>query len=124
MIRGNRKTPAGTMHLEKFLATESDFRICASCGAKVHKADLHKNRYAQYICRECRSSGVRAVGQKNLRYVMVKMPVIALGAIAGLVLVLLLVALALLGDSLHSYSKGDLLDDLKGVVRSLNQMAH
>ena len=103
---------------------ESEFRVCAACAAKVHRADAHRNRYAQYICRECRSSGVRAVGQKNLRYFIAKIPVIALGAIAGLVLVLLLVILALLGSSLHSYSNGGLIDDLKGIVRSLNQMAH
>ena len=102
----------------------NDFRICASCGARVQREDVHKNRYAQYICRQCRSSGVKAVGQKSIRHFVSRIPVLALGAMGVLLLIVLLVVLALLASSLHTYSNGGLIDDLKGAVRSLNQLGH
>lgn len=103
---------------------ESELRTCDACGARVHKLQTHKNRYAQYICRDCRASGVRAVGTKSIRYFWSRIPVLALGAIGGLLVIVLLFVLALLADSLHSYSNGGMVDDLKGAVRSLNQLAH
>ena len=108
----------------EILATAIDFRICDSCGASVHKLDMHKNRYAQYICRECRSSGIKAVGRKNLRYLVAKIPLLTLATIAGLMLVLVVLLLALLGSTMHSYSNGGMLEDLKSAVQSLNRMAH
>lgn len=105
------------------LATVNDFRICDACGASVQKRDVHKNRYAQYICRECRSSGVKAVGHKSFRYFGSKIPKLALGAIGVLVSLVLLVVLALLASSLHSYSNGGMVEDLKDTIRSINRIA-
>jgi len=34
-------------------------RSCSACGEAVRRRDCHKNRYGQYICRDCRADGVR-----------------------------------------------------------------
>ncbi len=85
---------------------------------------MHKNRYSQYICSECRSSGVKAVGRKSIRHFVSRIPVLALGAIGVLLLIVLLVVLVVLASSLHSYSNGGMIDDVKGAVRSLSWLAH
>lgn len=104
--------------------TQSELRTCASCSVQVPKADVHKNRYAQYICRNCRSSGVKVVGRKSLRRSLSRMPAALALVLLGVVPVLLLLVIVIVASSVHSYSNGGMVDDLKSVVRSLNQMAH
>jgi hypothetical protein len=100
-----------------------DHRTCGACGASVHRADVHKNRYGQYICNNCRADGVRAVGRQRLRHMVQRMPT-ALFAFLIVVLVLVLVPLAFfLLTQLHSYSNTGMVGDLKAMVRSINQMA-
>lgn len=100
-----------------------DHRTCSACGARVHRADVHKNRYGQYICSACRSNGVRAVGHQRLRHMVQRMPT-ALLVFLAVIVMLVLVPLALwLLLQLHSYSNGGMIGDLKDMVRSINQMA-
>ena len=33
-------------------------RVCSACGATVARQDCHKNRYAEYICHQCRRDGI------------------------------------------------------------------
>jgi hypothetical protein len=39
-------------------------RACSACGAIVAREECHKNRYAQYICRQCQSTGIKFVRQR------------------------------------------------------------
>ena len=100
-----------------------DQRTCTACGASVHRADVHKNRYGQYICKGCRADGVRAVGRQRLRHMVQRMPT---GLIIFLTVITLLVLLPLalwLLLQMHSYSNGGMIGDLKDMVRSINQLA-
>lgn len=36
-------------------------RVCSACGTSVAREDCHKNRYGEYICRECQSAGIKFV---------------------------------------------------------------
>jgi len=100
-----------------------DHRICSGCDARVLRAEVHKNRYGQYTCKACRSNGVPAVGRRRLHHVVQRMPT-ALLTFLVVMLVLVLVPLAFfLLAQLHSYSNGGLVDDLKDLVRSINQSA-
>src|SRR5512133_3216109 len=36
-------------------------RVCSACGTSVARGDCHKNRYGEYICRECQSAGIKFV---------------------------------------------------------------
>lgn len=102
----------------------SDTRTCNSCGATVHRADVHKNRLGQYICKECRSSGVRAAGRHRLRHLYQRMPTaLAVFLVVLLVVVLLPLAFLVLAQ-LHTYSNTSMVDDLKDLVRSINRLAH
>ena len=42
-------------------------RVCSSCAASVERQDCHKNRYSQYICRQCQNAGVKFTGRQRLR---------------------------------------------------------
>ena len=101
----------------------NDSRVCAACGARVPRWEVHKNRYSQYICRPCHSSGVRAVGRQGIRHALSKVPLVVLAAVGVVLVMAMLVVLALLAGSLHGYSNGGMLQDLKDVFRSLNQLA-
>jgi hypothetical protein len=111
------------MHAPASTQTTSEHRTCTACGATVHRTEVHKNRYGQYICRDCRASGVRAVGRHRMRHLLQRMPT-ALVAFLAVMLVLVVVPVALmLLLQLHSYSNTSMIDDLKDLVRSINQMA-
>lgn len=113
------------MTLPVHAGQKSDVRSCAACGSVVDRSELHKNRYAQYICRQCRSAGVRFVGIKHVSHLFSKTPAAIIGMIVGAVAVLLLLAVLLLVSTLYySYSLGDLIEALKTLVRSVNKMAH
>jgi len=32
---------------------------CSACGEVVRRRDCHKNRYGEYICRQCQAKGIR-----------------------------------------------------------------
>tara|TARA_R110001599_G_scaffold49437_1_gene141318 strand:- start:363 stop:701 length:339 start_codon:yes stop_codon:yes gene_type:complete len=99
------------------------YRTCNACGAKVHREEVHKNRYGQYICKACHTDGVRVVGRHRLHYLVRRMP-IALAAFLVVLAVLVVLPLALvLLLELHSYSNAGMVEDLKDMVRSLNQWA-
>jgi hypothetical protein len=101
----------------------SAYRTCNACGAEVHRADVHKNRYGQYICKACRADGVRAVGRHQMRHLMQRMPT---ALVIFLVVILVLVVLPLVAMVLidmHSYSNSGMVQDLKDMVRSINQWA-
>jgi hypothetical protein len=40
-------------------------RICSACGTVVARKECHKNRYGEYICRECQSAGIKFVRQRQ-----------------------------------------------------------
>jgi|GEM_PF-1893790 len=42
-------------------------RVCSSCAATVERQDCHKNRYSQYICRQCQTAGVKFTGRQRLQ---------------------------------------------------------
>lgn len=96
----------------------SAFRTCNACGVKVRREEVHKNRYGQYICKACRSDSVRVVGRHRLRHLLQRTPT-ALVAFLVVLVVLPLAVLLLL--ELHSYSNAGMVQDLKGMVRSINQ---
>lgn len=100
-----------------------DMRTCNACSSRVHRDEVHKNRYGQYICKACRSDGVRAVGRRRVHRLAQDMPV-ALVAFLGVILVLVVLPLVFFALSeLHSYSNGGMVQDLKDMVRSINQWA-
>jgi hypothetical protein len=39
---------------------------CSACGAVVQRKDCHKNRYGEYICRECQAKGVLFTPRRRL----------------------------------------------------------
>lgn len=41
-------------------------KTCSSCGTKVARQDCHKNRFGEYICRNCQQAGV--VATRNSRF--------------------------------------------------------
>lgn len=99
----------------------SAYRTCNACGAKVHREEVHRNRYGQYICKGCRSDGVRVVGRHRLRHLVQRTPTALVAFLVVLVvLVVLPLALVLLLE-LHSYSNAGMVQDLKDMVRSINQ---
>lgn len=99
------------------------YRTCQACGAKVLRAEVHKNRYGQYICRACRSDGVRAVGRHRMRHLWQRMPTALVAFLVVLaVLVVLPLAVMLLLD-LHTYSNTGMVEDLKDIVRAINPRA-
>ena len=74
-------------------AHASALRVCSACAATVERKDFHKNRYSQYICRQCQEAGVKYTQRKRQgslgrRRVLLKWTISAffLGlAIAGMV---------------------------------------
>ncbi len=101
----------------------SDTRTCNACTVRVHRDEVHKNRYGQYICKACRTDGVRAVGRRRVHHLVQRMPT-ALLAFLVVMLVLVVVPLAFMAlAQLHSYSNGGMIEDLKEMVRSINQLA-
>ena len=117
-----------TMQASASNQPDSDYRTCDACGARVRRTEVHKNRYRQYICRDCRASGVHAVGRHRVRRVghrwIQRMPV-ALVTFLAVILVLVFVPLVfMLLAQLHTYSNAGMVGDLKDLVRSINQWAH
>lgn len=101
----------------------SDMRNCNACRRRVHRDEVHKNRFGQYICKACRSDGVRAVGRRRVHHLAQRMPT-ALVAFLVVILVLVVLPLAFMALSqMHSYSNGGLVQDLKDMVRAINQWA-
>ena len=43
-------------------------KTCSSCGATVPREQIHRNRYREYICRECRARGVRFTWRRRARH--------------------------------------------------------
>lgn len=98
-------------------------RTCNACGSCAHRDEVHKNRYGQYICKVCRAGGVRAVGRRRVLHMARRMPT-ALVAFLVVILVLVLLPVAFMALSqLHSYSNSGMVEDLKNMVRSINQLA-
>jgi hypothetical protein len=67
------------------------YRKCFSCGASVLRQDCHKNRYGEYICRTCQSSGIRFSRLAGWRYWGSRAPVIILSSIGATALIALLI---------------------------------
>ena len=42
-----------------------DVRVCSACAATVERKNCHKNRYSQYICRQCQEAGVKYTQRKR-----------------------------------------------------------
>ena len=101
----------------------SDMRTCNACSTLVHRDEVHKNRYGQYICKACRADGVRAVGRRRVHHLAQRIPT-ALVAFLVVIVVLVVLPLAFMALSqLHSYSNAGMVQDLKDMVRSINQWA-
>lgn len=67
--------------------------ICAECDAEVLRADCHRNRYHEYICRGCQARGVRYTWRNRLQYHK-KMLTIGFWILLGLTALALLTAWA------------------------------
>lgn len=102
----------------------TDLRTCSACGTAVHRSEVHKNRYAQYICKSCRSDGVRAVGRKKMRHFFSRAPVAAAAMLAVVAFLVLAIGILVAGSRFHAYSSGGMVDDIKAMVKSLNQLVH
>ena len=70
------------------------FKVCAACGATVDRKDCHKNRYAEYICRNCSSAGIKFTWRRRLwcRARLKLRKLLRLLPVAGLVLLLVWVS--------------------------------
>jgi len=101
----------------------SDHRTCNSCGTRVHRDEVHKNRYAQYICKACRAKGVRAVGRRRVHHLVQRMPTALVAFLVMLVVLVVAPLVILMLLQLHSYSNTGMVQDLKDMVRSINQWA-
>ncbi|MFO1190865.1 MAG: hypothetical protein U1F00_01670 [Rhodoferax sp.] len=102
----------------------TDMRTCSACRVRVHRDEVHKNRYGQYICKLCRNDGVRAVGLRRFQHLLHRMPT-ALLAFLGVVLAMAVATLVVLAVvKAHSYSNAGMVEDLKSLVRSINRLAH
>ena len=44
----------------------STLRKCSACDADVERNHCHKNRYGEYICRACQTSGVKVTRRRRL----------------------------------------------------------
>lgn len=99
------------------------YRTCNACGAKVHREEVHKNRYGQYICKACRSDGVRVVGRHRLRHLVQRMPTALAAFLIVLAVLVVLPLVVLLLLEMHDYSNTGMVGDLKDMVRSINQLA-
>lgn len=102
---------------------DPDHRTCSACSTRVHRREVHKNRYGQYICMACRANGVRAVGRRRLHHMIQRVPSALLVFLVVMAVVVVLPLLFMLLLQLHSYSNGGMIDDLKDMVRSINRMA-
>ncbi len=122
MLQADPASPR-TMQAPATPKPSSDYRTCIACGACVHRADAHKNRYGQHICKRCRSDGVRAVGRRRLQHLVRRMPVALLAFLAVMVALVLVPLAFVLLVQLHSYSNGGMVGDLKDMLRSINRMA-
>lgn len=43
-------------------------RVCSACGATVERYLCHRNRYGEYICRQCQRDGVEFTLRARLRH--------------------------------------------------------
>ncbi len=41
---------------------------CSACGNTVSRVDCHKNRFGEYICRECQEAGIKATSKQKYTY--------------------------------------------------------
>lgn len=41
-------------------------KVCAACGTSVARQDCHKNRFGEYICRNCQAAGIRFTRQSRV----------------------------------------------------------
>lgn len=54
-------------------------KVCSACGATIERKDCHRNRYSEYICRECHAAGKKFTREGQRRYLMARaLPVIVL----------------------------------------------
>jgi hypothetical protein len=42
-------------------------KVCATCGTHVEREDCHKNRFGEYICRNCQEAGIKFTWKQRLR---------------------------------------------------------
>jgi hypothetical protein len=47
-------------------------KTCSACRATAERKDLHKNRYGEYLCRECQAAGIKLTGRQRLRNLIAK----------------------------------------------------
>ena len=69
-------------------------RVCTSCGATVQRRECHKNRYSEYICRNCQSDGIRFTWRARYRFYRdLALPILILTFFVGLALMWTLLVL-------------------------------
>ena len=62
-------------------------RVCTACGATVQRRECHKNRYSEYICRNCQSDGIRFTWRARCKFYRdLSLPLLILTFLVGLVL--------------------------------------
>ena len=69
--------------------TNDELRTCSACSLRVVRQDCHRNRYAQYICRNCQAKGVKFTWFNRLGKIATRALLILFACLAGAGLVLL-----------------------------------
>lgn len=61
------------------------FRKCSGCGLTVARGDCHRNRYGEYLCRNCQAAGMKFTGAVRLRRWRRRTPSVILWSLTGVV---------------------------------------
>jgi hypothetical protein len=66
-------------------------RNCVGCGREVARPECHRNRYGEYVCRDCQAKGFRYSTSRRLgfqlkRFLKIGLRVLAWICLAALVL--------------------------------------
>jgi endogenous inhibitor of DNA gyrase (YacG/DUF329 family) len=64
--------------------------VCSTCGATVEREDCNRNRFADYICRNCQNAGIGSSWRRHTRHVTRKTVRKALRAVLKVGLITLL----------------------------------
>ena len=68
-------------------------KVCFTCDATVERKDCHRNRFAEYVCRNCQNAGIRFPWRRRTRHVTRKTVRNVLRAVLKVGLVTLLIGM-------------------------------
>lgn len=69
------------------------FRKCSGCGLTVSRGDCHKNRYGEYLCRNCQAAGMKFTGAARSRRWRRRAPAIILSSLLAMAVIALVISL-------------------------------